>query len=99
MTIGAPNTAVTVLILNSVGEKTVLAIQSQSRQNAPPPKKQAGINQSGFAVRSRFFIRCGTAIPTKEIGPANAVTHAESRLDNKINATRNKRIGTPRFCA
>ena len=45
MTMGAPNTAVTVLILNSVGEKTVLAIQSQSRQNAPPPKKQAGITR------------------------------------------------------
>ena len=38
-------------------------------------------------------------MPTKEIGPAKAVTQAESTLESKISAARNARSGTPRFCA
>ena len=30
----------------------------------------------------------GTAMPTKEIGPARAVTQADSRLDSRIRTTR-----------
>ena len=47
MTMGAPNTAVTELMLTSVGAKAVRAIRSQSRQNAPPPRKDAGMRMSG----------------------------------------------------
>ena len=99
MTTGAPKTAVTVLMLSSVGEKTVLAMPSQNRQNTPPPRKQAGRIHSGFAVRNRLYIRWGTAIPTKEMGPAKAVTQADSTLDRRIRAMRNSRMLTPRFCA
>ena len=40
MTTGAPKTAVTELMLTSVGAKAVRAMRSQNRQNAPPPRKQ-----------------------------------------------------------
>ena len=69
-TTGAPKTAVTVLILSSVGANTVLAIRSHSRQNTLPPRKQAGIIRIGLFVPKILFVNCGTAIPTKEIGPA-----------------------------
>ena len=96
---GAPNTAVTELILSSVGANTVLATRSQNRQKTAPPKKHPGITMIGLAVLNRLFTRWGTAIPTKEIGPANAVTQAERMLDIRINATLNLRILTPMFCA
>ena len=38
---------------------------------------------------------CGTATPTKEMGPDSAVTLAESRLESPISATRNALIFTP----
>lgn len=55
---------------NSVGANKVLASRSQNRQKDAPPRKQAGIIRIGFAVWNRLFTRCGTAIPTKETGPA-----------------------------
>ena len=61
--------------------------------------EHAGIILSGSAVRNSDFIRCGTAMPTKEIGPANAVTQAERTLESRISAARKLLIGTPRFCA
>ena len=79
-TTGAPNTAVTVLILSSVGANIILASKSQNRQNTAPPKKQAGIIYIGFVLFSMLFTMCGTAIPTNDIGPANATIHEESRL-------------------
>lgn len=91
--------AVTVLMLNSVGANTVLAIISQTIQKILPPKKQAGIITNGLAVRNNNRRMCGTAIPTKEMGPANAVTQAESSPDNKIMAARRNRMFTPMFCA
>ena len=42
ITMGAPNTAVTELMLTSVGAKAVRAMRSQSRQNAAPPRQQPG---------------------------------------------------------
>jgi len=42
-------------MLSSVGANTVLAIRSQNRQNTAPPRKQAGITSSGFAVFKRLF--------------------------------------------
>ena len=99
MTTGAPNTAVTELMLSSVGAKTVLAAKSQNRQNTAPPRKQPGIMSMGFAVLNRLFTRCGTAIPTKDMGPANAVTQAERILDRRIRATLNRSMFTPMFWA
>ena len=99
ITTGAPNTAVTVLTLSSCGANSVRAIRSHPMQKTPPPKNAAGIRISGFAVPNIPFTRCGTAMPTKETGPANAVTQAESALDSRISSSRNKRILTPIFCA
>ena len=98
-TTGAPKMAVTVLMLSSVGAIHFLARRSQNRQNTLPPKKHAGIISNGFVVPNSLRISCGTAIPTKEIGPANATIHAESTLDNTTSRIRNVRIFTPRFCA
>ena len=88
MTTGAPKTAVTELMLSSVGAKRVRASRSHSRQKAAPPKKQAGRTSWGRAVFSIHFMIWGTAMPTKEMGPAKAVTQAESRLDSKMSSTR-----------
>ena len=76
MTTGAPMIAVTVLILSSVGAKTVLAIRSQTRHTKAPRIKQTGITKSGFVFFNSFVERNGTATPTKEIGPANAAAVA-----------------------
>ena len=69
------------LILSSVGAITVLASRSQNKQNTLPPKKHAGIIKIGFVLERNCFAKCGTAIPTKEIGPANATIHAERILE------------------
>ena len=84
-------------MLSSVGAKTVLAIRSQNRQNTAPPRKQAGITRIGFAVFRRLFAMWGTAIPTKEIGPAKAVTQAERILESRIRRIRNSLIFTHIF--
>ena len=42
----------------------------------------AGMVINGFVVLSDNLVICGTAIPTKDIGPARAVTHAESKLES-----------------
>ena len=42
-----------------------------------------------------IFTRCGTAIPTNDIGPANAVTHADKRLDNNMRSIRSIWTFTP----
>ena len=99
MTTGAPNTEVTVLMFSSVGAKAVRAIRSQNIQNTAPPRKVAGITTNGFAVFSPRLTRWGTAMPTKEIGPANAVTQAASTLDSRISSTRNTRMLTPMLWA
>ena len=92
---GAPKIAVTVLIFSYVGAKAVLAIKSQNMQNTPPPKNVAGITTNGLAVFSSRFTKKGTAMPTKEIGPANAVTVADKILESKIRQVRNTLIFTP----
>ena len=95
ITTGAPKIAVTELTESSVGANILRAMRSHKRQNAAPPKTHPGSTCKGFALRSVRFTRCGTAMPTKEIGPANAVTHAASRLDNNTSATENGRTETP----
>ena len=99
ITIGAPKIAVTELMDNSVGANMVLAIRSENRQNTAPPRKQAGVIRIGFVVFNMFLTRCGTAIPTNEIGPAKAVTVAERMLESNISQNRNQAMFTPRFCA
>ena len=89
MTIGAPNTDVTVLMFSSVGAKAIRAIRSQNIQNTAPPRNVPGMTTSGRDVCSPRFTKYGTAIPTKEIGPANAVTQADKMLESKIRITRN----------
>ena len=57
ITMGAPSTAVTALMLSSVGANTVRASPSQNRQKAAPPRKQAGIISMGRAVPNSPFAR------------------------------------------
>ena len=53
----------------------------------------------GLAVEKRPFIRCGTATPTKEMGPAKAVTQPERMLESRISRKRNTLMFTPMFWA
>ena len=81
---GAPKTAVTVLMLSSEGAKRLLARRSQKRQKADPRRKEAGIMIRGFSDLKRFPATWGIAIPTKDTGPANAVTVADNTLETMI---------------
>ena len=99
ITTGAPKMDVTVLMFSSVGAKAVRAMRSHSIQNTPPPKNVAGMTTSGLDVFRQCRMRNGTAMPTNEIGPANAVTQAASRLDSSTSTTENARTGTPTLAA
>ena len=44
----------------------------------------AGVNILGLEVLQVNRVKWGTAIPTKDTGPAKAVTHADKILDNVI---------------
>ena len=90
---------VTVLMFSSRGANAILAIRSHIIQKTAPPRKVPGIIISGLDVLKLLFIRKGTAIPTKEIGPAKAVTVADKILESRIRATRKKRIFTPMLWA
>ena len=90
---------VTVLIFSSMGAKASLAIRSQNIQNTAPPRNVPGITTSGFAVFSACFTRKGTAIPTKDMGPAKAVTVADRILDSSRIATRKTYMFTPMLWA
>ena len=90
---------VTVLIFSSRGAKAILAIRSHIIQKTAPPRKVPGQIISGLDVPKLLFIRNGTAIPTKEIGPAKAVTVADKILESKIKATRKNLMFTPMLCA
>ena len=68
-------------------------------QNTAPPRKEAGITTRGLEVPSARLTRKGTAIPTKEIGPAKAVTQAERMPESRISSIRNLRTLTPMLCA
>ena len=96
---GAPNTDVTVLIASSTGEKSVRAKRSQNIQNTAPHRNVVGITTIGLAVFKSILVICGTAMPTNDIGPAKAVTHAERRLEHKMRTIRKARMLTPMFCA
>ena len=87
--------AVTVPTANSDGAKTTREIKSQNKQKTDPNKNDPGMSTIGFDVFISIRMMCGTAIPTKEIGPANATTVAESMLDNTMIAILVKRIFVP----
>ena len=95
ITTGAPKIDVTVEMFNSEGANAVRAIRSQNMQKTPPPRKHAGITTRGFEEFSARFIRCGTAMPTNEMGPANAVTVADNTLEIRMSAVRNNLTFTP----
>ena len=99
MTTGAPNTAVTALMESSVGANRLRAMRSHSRQNAAPPRQQPGRTNSGRALPSSCLTRCGTAMPTKEIVPAKAVTQAASRLESSTSVRENRLTLTPTLWA
>lgn len=99
ITTGAPNTAVTELMESSVGANIVRAIRSLNRQNTAPPRKLPGIMTMGFAVPNIRFTSCGTAMPTKDTGPAKAVTQADKMLESRISSARNRFTLTPRLLA
>ena len=86
---------VTVLILSSTGANAVLAIRSLIIQNTDPVMNDPGITIRGFDVPRHALAINGTAIPTKEIGPAKAVTHAESTLERSMSNALNTFIFTP----
>ena len=90
---------VTVLMLSSTGANAVLAIRSQTMQKTAPVTNDPGMTIRGLAVPRHALVINGTAIPTKEIGPANAVTQAESTLDRRMSSARNTLILTPMLCA
>ena len=99
MTTGAPNTAVTALMESSVGANRLRAIRSHSKQKAAPPSQQPGSTTSGFALPSSCLTRCGTAMPTKEMGPAKAVTQAASRLESSTSSREKRFTFTPTLWA
>lgn len=99
ITMGTPNIELTVLTLSSTGANNVLAIKSQPRQKTEPPKKHIGVTISGFDVFKKDFTRWGTAIPTKDIGPAKAVTQAQRKLESNTSIIRNSLILIPIFFA
>ena len=84
---------------SSVGANIVRAIRSLNRQKTAPPKKHPGITTIGFAVPKSRFTSCGTAIPTKDTGPAKAVTQADRMLESRISSARNRFTFTPRLLA
>ena len=98
-TTGAPKIAVTVLMDSSVGEKRLLAIRSLKRQNALPIRKDAGMITLGLPDLKSSLATCGIAIPTKDTGPAKAVTVAERILDNIISAVLKALTFMPRVVA
>ena len=90
---------VTVLIFSSSGANAILAIRSHIIQKTAPPRKVPGMMINGLEVPKLLFIKNGTAIPTKEIGPAKAVTVADKILESRIRATRKNLMLTPMLCA
>jgi hypothetical protein len=95
ITTGAPRRAVTDDTESSVGERTSRAIRSDKRQKEAPPRKQAGTMTDGIVVLKSLRIRWGTATPTKDMGPAKAVTVAESSEEVRISSSRKRFIFTP----
>lgn len=99
ITTGTRSTAVTELILTSVGAKIFLARQSHKSVITLPPIKDAGTSTLGSEVLKESLIRCGTAIPTKETGPAKATTQAASMLAVNMSITLSRVIFTPILAA
>lgn len=87
--------AVTVEIFISTGAKAVRARRSENPTKALPRRNEHDIIIDGLSVFMMRRIKHGTAIPTKEIGPAKATTSAERRLEIRITAMRRTFTFTP----
>ena len=96
---GTRATAVTELTETSSGEKADRATVSQKSVTIAPRRNETGIITRGFIVLVRSLARCGTAIPTKDTGPAKAVTTADSRLEKIMRKKRSNLIFTPTLFA
>ena len=81
-------------MFSSRGANAILAIRSHIIQKTAPPRKVPGMMISGLDVPKLLFIRNGTAIPTKEIGPAKAVILRKPGSWSNGNRIR---AGTPGF--
>ena len=99
MTTGAPKRDVTAEILSSVGANSCLAKRSLNMQNTEPARKLAGTSTMGLDDFKSSLTRKGTAIPIKEIGPAKAVTQADSTLESRITNTLQALTLTPALLA
>ena len=86
-------------MLSSVGAKAMRATRSLNMQKTAPPRKAAGITTRGFEVPRALLTRKGTAMPTKETGPAKAVTQADRIPDRRISSMRKRLTLTPMLWA
>lgn len=89
--------AVIVLIESSEGENNVLAIRSESMQNRAPVIKTAGIITIGLLVLKMTLVICGTAMPTKDTGPAKATTQEDKIPVISTSMTFKSFVFTPRL--
>lgn len=80
MTIGAPKIEVMALIGKLYSLPGSWAIVSQRSSNMAPTRAEAGNKTRWFEVVNINLDRCGTANPTKAIGPENAVMTPVRRL-------------------
>ena len=74
-------------------------MRSQKTQKTAPHKNTQGMMYLGLEDLSRTLVMWGTAIPTKDTGPAIAVTQAESREETSSRITRKDFTGTPILAA
>ena len=78
-----------------IGRAKNLAIISPTSNIATPDNTVAGKSVRWLAVRNNIRAMCGTAIPTKPIGPQNAVTVPASRVVELSIMFREREILTP----
>ncbi len=75
---------VTVLIFSSRGAKSHSGNRVTHHTENCTAQECSRNDYKWSGCAEAFFIRNGTAIPTKEIGPAKAVTVADKILESKI---------------
>ena len=85
ITIGAPTIEVTALMGSDASYPGNLEIKLHPKVRAAPIRTTAGNKTPWFEVRKKVLAICGTAKPTKAIGPVNAVPSAIKKPDISIN--------------
>lgn len=99
MTIGAPKMEVMALMGKLYSLPGSWAIVSQRSSSIPPTRAAAGNKIQWFEVVNSNFDRCGTAKPTKAMGPANAVMTPVRRLVHMSTRYRVFFMSTPMLIA